>query len=175
MPFVKDRCDVQNLRVMNQSSAKGILIPSAIYTIVGGGLAIGVLDGIAAVINAALNGVTPTRVFQYISSSLLGAEAFNGGMMSVTIGVIMHFLVAFGAATAFYVLARIFPVVLRYAVVSGILYGVGVYFAMAYVIVPVTQVRQGPFSWNALIVSIIIHILFVGLPVALIARRYANR
>jgi len=49
-----------------------------------------------------------------------------------------------------------------------------VYFAMAYLIVPMTAVRQGPFSLSGLIVGIIIHIFFVGLPVALIARRYAK-
>lgn len=158
----------------HEQSADG-LVPSAFHTIVYGGLAVGVLDGIAALVNAGLRGVTPTRVFQYISSSLLGTEAFNGGTTTVVLGVILHFLVAFGVATGFYVLARIFPAVLRYAILSGVVYGIAAYFAMAYLIVPLTQVRQGAFSWNGLITSVIIHILFVGLPVAIIARRYANR
>ena len=160
---------------MDQADATEGFVASAFHTIVYGGLAIGILDGLAALVNAGVRGVTPVRVFQYISSSLLGAEAFNGGMTTVALGVVLHFLVAFGVAAGFYVLARLFPAVLSYAVVSGVLYGIAAYFAMAYLIVPLTQVRQGPFSWNGLITSVIIHILFVGLPVAIIARRYANR
>ena len=149
--------------------------PSAFHTIVLGGLAVGVLDGIAATVNAGIRGITPVQVFQYISSALLGREsAASGGAASVVMGIIMHFGVAFGVATVFYLLSRMFPVLVRYAVISGIIYGVAVYFAMAYAIVPLTAVRQGPFSWTGLIISNVIHILFVGLPVALIARRYAR-
>jgi hypothetical protein len=66
------------------------------------------------------------------------------------------------------------PVLIRYAVVAGLIYGAVVYFAMSYVIVPMTLVRQGTFNWYGLISGLLIHMLFVGLPVALITRRYAS-
>lgn len=53
--------------------------------------------------------------------------------------------------------------------------GLAVFLVMAYLIIPLSAVRQAPFSWNGLVVSILIHILFVGLPVAYIARRYAKQ
>ena len=163
---------MQNLAVAN-SNAPG-QTPSAFHTIVYGGLAVGVLDAIAATVNAGLRGVGPDRVWQYVASSLLGSESFNGGIPAALLGLAFHFGVAFGVATGFFVLARTFPAILRNALIAGPLYGIAVYFAMAYLIVPLTAVRQGAFSWSGLIIGIIIHILFVGLPVALIAKRYAK-
>ncbi|HEX6123874.1 MAG TPA: hypothetical protein VFZ23_00730 [Pyrinomonadaceae bacterium] len=151
------------------------VVPRAFQTIVYGGFAIGILDGLAATVNAGLRGVTPGRVFQYIASGVLGPSAFEGGIITVIAGVLLHFLVAFGVATVYYLLARTFGVVIHRAVICGLIYGVAVYFAMAYLIVPMSAVRQGPFSWTGIIVSIIIHMLFVGLPVALIAKRHATR
>ena len=162
---------MQNILVKNQTAKRKA---RALPTIVYGGLLIGVLDGIAALTNAGIRGVTPGRVFQYISSSVFGPESFERGTTTVILGIVLHFLVAFGVAIVFYLIARALPIVLDRAIISGIVYGIAVYFAMAYLIVPLSAVGQGAFSWNGLIVSIIIHIFFVGLPVALIARRYAD-
>ena len=150
------------------------LRPSVFHTIILGGLAVGVLDSIAAMTNAAIRGVTPDRVWQYVASSVLGPESFNGGAQSIALGLLFHFCVAFGVATGFYVLARMFPVLIRYAVPASIVYGIGVFFAMSYLIVPLTAVRQGAFTWYGLISGLIIHMLFVGLPVGLITKRFAR-
>lgn len=149
-------------------------VPSAFNTIVFGGLAIGILDGIAATVNAAIRGVGPVRVWQYVASSVAGSDSSSGGGATVALGLLIHLCVAFGVAIAFYLLARLVPALIRYAVIAGVVYAIAVYFAMAYVIVPMTLVRQGAFTWYGLISGLIIHILFVGLPVALIAKRYAK-
>jgi hypothetical protein len=153
---------------------KTILKPSPFHTIVLGGLAVGVLDAFAAMGNAAVRGVTPGRVWQYVASAVLGRDAFTGGLTSVAVGLVFHFGVAFGVAVGFYVLSRLFPILIRHAIPAGIVYGIAVYFAMSYLIVPLTAVNQGPFSWYGLISGVVIHMLFVGLPVALITRRFAK-
>jgi|SRR5215207_4104087 len=150
------------------------LRPSPFHTIVLGGLTVGVLDCFAAMANAAINGVTPDRVWQYVASSVLGPAAFSGGVATIALGLLFHFLVAFGVAIGYYIITRIAPSLIRYAVPVGMTYGVAVYFAMSYLIVPFTAVRQGAFSWYGLISGLIIHMLFVGLPVALITRRFAR-
>jgi hypothetical protein len=43
-----------------------------------GGLTVGVLDGLDAVVFFGLRGVTATRIFQAIASGLLGRIAFQG-------------------------------------------------------------------------------------------------
>jgi len=45
---------------------------------------------------------------------------------------------------------------------------------MAYAIVPMTAVKQGGFSWSGLAIGIITHIVCVGLPPAIIAKRFAR-
>ena len=154
------------------STEAGVSRPNAVKSIVYGGLAVGILDGLAATVNAGVRGISPVRVFQYISSALFGSAAFEGGTTMMLLGILLHFGVGFGVAIAFYLLVRAFPSLLSQPLVTGTLYGIVVYFAMAYAFVPLTLVRQGLFSWNGFITGIIIHILFVGLPVALIAKRY---
>jgi hypothetical protein len=150
------------------------LKPSAFHTIILGGLTVGVLDCIAAMVNAGIRGTTPDRVWQYVASSVVGPESFNMGAKTIALGLLFHFCVAFGVATGFYVLSRIFPALLRNPFVVGPLYGIAVYFMMSYAIVPLTLVKQAPFNWYGLISGLIIHMLFVGLPAALIARKYAQ-
>ena len=119
-------------------------------------------------------GVTPVRAWQYVASSLFGGEAFNGGVVTALAGLFIHFGVGFGVAAGFYLIARMFPAVSGYAVVAGTLYGIVIYFAMTYAIVPLTAVKQGTFNWVGLIRGVMIHILFVGLPPALVARWSAS-
>jgi hypothetical protein len=54
-----------------------------------------------------------------------------------------------------------------------VLYGVAVYFFMSRVVVPLSAARKLPFSFEQLLTGLVIHILCVGLPVALLARRSA--
>lgn len=153
---------------------EGNLVPSAFHSIVFGWLTVGVLDAIAASTNAAVRGVSPVRVWQFVASSLIGPGSFERGATTVVIGLLIHFGVALGVATGFYLLARAFPFVIRHAVISGIVYGIVVYFAMQYIFVPLTQVKQGPFSWSGFISGILIHMFVVGLPPALITKRFAK-
>jgi hypothetical protein len=89
----------------------------------------------------------------------------------VLLGVFAHFLVAFSAAAVYYGASLSFPVLTRRAVLCGALYGVAVYFFMGRVVVPLSSARGLPFS----AAQLAIHILFVGLPVALVARRSAAK
>ncbi|HKX83219.1 MAG TPA: hypothetical protein VJL58_03275 [Pyrinomonadaceae bacterium] len=160
----------------DEVNSPSIPLPRAVHAIGLSGLAVGTLDGIAACINAATRGVMPDRVFKYIASALLGREAANvGGFEVVLLGVLMHYGVAFGVATAFYVVVSRLPALLRYPLIVGPIYGVVVYFMMAYAIVPLTRVVQGPFNLSGMIVMIIIHMVCVGSPPALITAYLARR
>lgn len=145
--------------------------PRAFETIVYGGLVVGLLDGLAAVVSSSLRGVGPARVFQYIAAGLLGAAAYSGGITPVLLGILIHFLIAFGAATVYYFASRKFPILIRQALICGMLYGVAVYFFMARVVTPLSLTRKLPLT----LLQLVIHVLFVGLPVALIARWSASK
>lgn len=140
-------------------------------TVVYSGLVVGVLDGTAAVVNSALRGVTPDRVFQYIASGVLGRSAFEGGAVPIALGVLLHFVVALGAATAFFFASRFLPILTRRPFIFGPLYGIAVFFFMREVISPLSLVSRIPATVSVMITGILIHILFVGLPIALIQKR----
>lgn len=109
-------------------------------------------------------------VYQSVASGLLGRDAYHGGLATAALGFALHFLIATTAA-AFYVIAgRGLPVLLRRAVACGLAFGVAVYFFMKYLVLPLSAVaRLTPFEPLAMIG----HALFVGLPIALLARRLA--
>lgn len=150
--------------------------PRAFDTILYGGLIVGVLDGLYAVIASGLRGVSPTRVFQYISSALLGRVAFDGGFKTALLGGLLHFLIAFLVAAVYYVASLRLPTLRRRAVLCGLLYGAAVYFVMNYLVLPLSAVPPArmPPSFVRLLIDVIGHALLVGLPIALLARRSAT-
>ncbi|MBC7899665.1 MAG: hypothetical protein H7070_06390 [Saprospiraceae bacterium] len=164
-----------NAKVLRDSFEAGdsTLRPRAFQSVVYGGLAVGVLDGLAASISSLLRGGNPIRVFQYVASGVLGKEAFSGGTPTFLLGVLLHFVVALGAAGVYYIACLRFPVLLEKAVLYGPLYGIAVYFVMAYIISPMSLTARSPFSFNGMLIQITIHVLFVGLPIAFLARQSA--
>lgn len=86
--------------------------PRAFDAIVYGGLVAGVLDFLAASINAYLRGTSPVQVWQYVASGLLGPASFNRGYGSVLLGVLCHFVIAFGAVTVFFFASLRFPILI---------------------------------------------------------------
>jgi hypothetical protein len=69
--------------------------PRARDTILYGGLVVGILDGLFALIFYGLIlGVKPMRIFQSVASGLLGRASYEGGMQSFLLGILLHFVVA---------------------------------------------------------------------------------
>jgi hypothetical protein len=135
-----------------------------------GGLLVGVLDGLAATLSSS---AAPIRVFQSIASGLLGREAYQGGLATAALGVALHFFIATSAAAVYVVASRWLPPLVRAAVPCGVAYGVAVFAVMNLVVIPLTFGRMAPYSLAWLLRGLLIHALFVGLPIALCARRFA--
>ena len=79
------------------------------------------------------------------------------------------------ATCRYYGISRALPWVLQYAVAAGVIYGVIVYFFMNRVVVPLSAARKFPFSLKMMILGVTIHIFCVGLPIAIMARRFSAR
>ena len=70
------------------------------------GLVAGVMDGSAAVItHDTCGGHNPERIFQYIASALLSADALTGGAGIVELGVLLHMGIATGWTVEFFLAA----------------------------------------------------------------------
>lgn len=154
----------------------GLARPRALETILWGGVAVAVLD----IANAMTfwwfySDTAPSVVLQSIAAGLLGPDAFAGGMGTAFLGAFLHFFISCGIAAIFYIACLRWPVLYQRPITYGGIYGVIVYLAMTYVVVPLSQATPVPFIPSWFLASVLGHVLLVGLPVALIARWSATR
>src|SRR5215210_1121613 len=149
--------------------------PRALDTILYGGLVVGILDGLFALtFYGLILGIQPIRIFQSVASGLLGKAAYEGGVRTFLLGIILHFIVATCIAAVYYLASLKLPVLIHHAVVCGLIYGMIAYLGMNYVIIPLSAIGSRPFSLRTFLPAFIGHALFVGLPIALLARRSAK-
>ncbi len=149
--------------------------PRPFQAILTGGLICGVLDITAAFIVYGYFGLKPLRLLQGIASGLLGRQSYSGGAATALLGLLCHFVIAFGAAAIFVAASRVMPFLIRRAILAGALYGMIVYFFMNRVVVQLSRAAHNPFSLKFMIIGVIVHIFCVGLPIALATRHFANK
>jgi len=130
-----------------------------------------VLDALAATVSFRMRGVPAQRVWQNVASGLLGASAFQKGRNSAALGLVLHFVIAFSAASVFCVTAAFLSGLLGSPLIAGALYGIVVFLVMNLIVLPLSAMPKRPLSVAVVVTQIIIHILFVGLPISLSASR----
>jgi hypothetical protein len=140
-----------------------------------GGFAAGVIDmAFACTFWAIKAGVRPSRIFQSVAAGLLGRPAaVAGGAPTAALGLALHFFIALTVAVVYYTAARYAEALWRRPWTFGSLYGVAVFGVMHYIVVPMSAAgggRVAPFDllWDGL--SLLVHALGIGVPVALGAR-----
>lgn len=148
--------------------------PNAILALLAAGSTCGVMDITAALIVYGRFGLKPMRLLQGVASGLLGQKAFSGGLATALLGLLCHFVIAFGAAAVYLLASRALGFLTGHAIVSGVLYGVAVYFFMQQIVLPLSAAAKRPFSMQMMIIGVVIHIFCVGLPIALTIRRFSR-
>jgi hypothetical protein len=140
------------------------------------GLFAGTLDITDNLIFNQLRGITPKMVFQYIASGLIGAQAFGGGLVSVALGVAIHYTIALTWTGVFYAASRKLTILSRRPVVSGLVYGGAIYVYMNFIVLPFSGVPhpRSAVTMASRINGILALLLFIGLPISLLIRRYAG-
>ena len=160
---------------MNASAAAlPIGRPSPALGILWGGFLCGVCDITAALVVYGFFGAKPIPILKGIATGVLGPSARQGGPGIAFLGLFLHFVIAFGAATVFFVASRFISFLTERAVVAGFLYGIAVYFFMQYVVIPLSAARRSPFSMRMMAIGIVIHMFCVGLPIALSVRKFSR-
>ncbi len=137
-----------------------------------GSLAVGVLDGLDAIVFFGLRGVPAIRVLQSIASGLLGRSSYQGGVATAVLGTLIHFFIATVVVTTYYLVSRRWVDLARRPQIYlyGPLYGLVVYVVMNFVVIPLSAIGSaGARPWPVLINGLLIHALGVGLPSALAA------
>jgi uncharacterized membrane protein YagU involved in acid resistance len=118
-------------------------------------------------------GVALQRGLQGIAAGLLGTRSFEGGMATAGLGLVLHFFVAFVVVSVFYLANRRMPFLTKQPVVWGVLYGIGVYLVMYWIVLPSAFSTFRHRLSNELL-ALAIHICLIGLPTAFIVRRYSE-
>jgi hypothetical protein len=142
--------------------------PNFLLAICVGGFVAGLFDLIAAFISFGW------QVPKAIASGLLGARAFQGGIGTWILGVILHFVIAFGAATIYCQSTRKLAFLKPHFFICGLFFGIAIYLVMNLVVLPLSAVpfKVGPFTVRAMYQGLLIHMFFIGLPIAASARKF---
>ena len=111
------------------------------------------------------------RTLQSVASGLLGRAVLEGGWATAALGLVLHFVIALGAATLYYLASRKIALMVNRPVLSGLLFGALVYLFMSRVVVPLSA---APFRIPLTLLDLAVHMFFIGLPIALAVSRYAS-
>lgn len=138
--------------------------------IVWGWLTVGTLDFLDAIIFSAVrSGTPPMRVFQGVAFGILGRPTYQGGWSTFALGVAIHYFIAFCIVATFFAASRWWPVLIQRPWLWGAVYGLGVYFFMNRVVIPLSLIGPQRFVLAPLVNGILIHMLGIGIPSALFA------
>jgi len=137
-----------------------------------GGLTAGVLDLIYAI--AVYSPKQPILIPQTIASGILGVNSYSGGLRAAALGVVLHFVIALGAATVYYLASRKVTFLVKRAVLAGLTYGALVYLFMHIAVLPLSAVPKGDVPLAYQISEFVEHWFLVGLPIALSVCHYSR-
>ena len=130
-----------NAFTTSDGDASTVERPHALDTILYGGLVVGILDGLFALIFYGLIlGVQPMRIFQSVAAGLLGKASYEGGTQTFLLGILLHFIVATCIAAVYYVASLKLPVLTHHAVICGLIYGLIAYLGMNYIVIPLSAI-----------------------------------
>jgi len=103
-----------------------------------------------------------------IAGGLLGSQAAtHGGAGTWILGVVLHFTIAFSAATIYCLASRRLDFLKPHWLVCGLFYGIAIYLVMFYVVLPLCAYHyMGPYKYHDLVQGILVHMVLIGLPIS---------
>ena len=133
-----------------------------------GGLVAGTIDiGAASLISWR----SPIFICQAVASGLLGRASFAGGMQTTFAGLLLQWVMSLFIAAIYVIASAWLPALKRRWIAGGLAYGVGIFFVMNYVVVPLSAVHRVPHFTVQTFVENMLAMLLFGLIVAFFARR----
>jgi hypothetical protein len=157
----------QQTQAEETSSTKPIA--NALRPILIGGLIAGAFDASFAFYDFGWN------MPRGIAGGLLGPAARNGGAATWILGLFLHFFIACTAAAIYYAASRKLTFLRDSPIVCGVFFGIAIFLVMNLVVLPLSAYRtSAPMQLASIRKGILIHMLFIGLPIALSVRRYSR-
>jgi len=111
------------------------------------------------------NGVSVPRS---IAAGLIGVQAaHSASVFPWILGVLLHFLIAFSAATIYCLTSRKLDFLPDHWLVCGFFYGISVFLVMYLIVMPLCAFHYaGPYQLRGLIQGLAAHMLLIGLPIS---------
>jgi uncharacterized membrane protein YagU involved in acid resistance len=136
----------------------------------------GTLDISDALIFYGLRGVPALGLLRFIAGCLVGVSALHGGLAMAALGLAIHYTITLFWSALFLLAATRVSFLTRRAILSGLLYGGLIYILMNFVVLPLTRLppRTHHLAPAVLVNGVLALMLFMGLPIALIARRFLH-
>jgi len=152
----------------DQRRVKVLKTPHSILgAILLGGFVAGTIDiGAAALIN---NASVPV-ILKAIASGILGKASFQLGIEAESLGVLLQWAMSILIAAIFVVTASRVTMLKRQWLAGGLAYGVGVFFVMNYVVVPLSAIGRVPHFTAARFIENLLAMLLFGVIIAFFAR-----
>jgi hypothetical protein len=139
-----------------------------------GGLAVGSADLLFAMAWWAPSGTPPIRILQSIAAWFVGREtAFAGGAAAALGGAVFYYALMTAIVAGYRVAARDRIALRTQPLRHGALYGAICFVLLHVVIVPLFSAappKRFLFDWN--LACLLAHMLLIGIPAALMARRW---
>ena len=140
--------------------------------VLAGGLVAGTFDIVYACAFWALKLDVPAqRILQSVAAGLLGKASFAGGTGTAALGLALHYLIALSMSGVYYLVARRWPLLWQRPLLCGAIYGLLLYGIMNYVVLPLSAAGPGSRDPLWITLSIVVHVLLIGIPIAIFVRR----
>lgn len=137
-------------------------------------LVAGVLDITAAIVTTMLRGGSVLRMLQGIASGPFGKWPFASGWAGAAAGLAVHFAIMAVMVAAFVLAARLVPGLRERRLFAGAAYGALLYLVMYWIVLPLRwppAPDSAALTLTSVLVPLGIHILLVGIPIALVTMR----
>ena len=145
-----------------------------VKTIAWATLVAGTFDILSAFLWSALQGGTPIRVLNAVASGPFGRQF--SGLTGAGVGLVVHYALMTVMAAVIVIAMTRWRLLRRRAWIVGLAYGLAIYGVMYWIVLPMRW--PGVFPQTGLvevITALISHLLCVGLPLALTARRMLRK
>lgn len=151
--------------------------PSSILAIGKSGFISGTLDILTAIAVYVwiMGKTTVTKLLQGIASGVFGKKAFEGGTRIAFSGLFLHYLFAFIFAIFYFIVYPMFPPLKKNWVVSGLVYGAGVWVVMNLMVIPFVFPERPMPTWDAIVLGMAILMVMIGLPISYFTNEYYQK
>ena len=112
---------------------------------------------------------------QFVASGVMGDAAFTGGLATALLGLVLDFIMITIMAGVFILSVDRIPLLRQRVIPGSILYGVGVFIVMNFIVLPLSAAPPLPAPPMWLFIELVLqHILLIGLPLGILVQRNAK-